>query len=90
MITVKFTKNAPSGYDGNGKEEYEITEKQMSNFKKYGNYQIEVISTSSSSRDIKSESPDDGWSNADIRTYLDSKNIQYKAKDTKSQLLALT
>ena len=52
-------------------------------------YEIETISTSSSSQDIKSESPDKSWSNDDIRTYLNSKNIEYKTRDSKAQLLAL-
>ena len=89
MITVKFTKNAPSGYDGSGKEEYQITEKQLSNFKKYGNYKIEILNTSSKAKEVVSSSPDDSWTNAEIKEYLDGKGISYDTKDNKATLLSL-
>ena len=89
MITVKFTKNAPSGYDGNGREEYQITEKQLSNFKKYGNYKIEILNTSSEAKKVVSSSPDDTWTNAKIMEYLDGEGISYSKTDNKATLLSL-
>tara|TARA_R100000501_G_C2539677_1_gene58993 strand:- start:47 stop:319 length:273 start_codon:yes stop_codon:yes gene_type:complete len=88
MITVKFTKNAPSGFDGNGKEEYQITEKQLSNFKKYGNYKIEILNTSSEANKVVSSSPDSTWTNAKIMDYLDGEGVSYDSKDNKATLLS--
>ena len=88
-ITVKFLKNAPSGFEGYGKEECVITKKQLSNFKKYGVYKIEIVKDSSGSEVSKSSTPDKSWGNDDIKAYLDSKGVKYKVRDTKAELLAL-
>ena len=43
MPKVKFTNQAPSGFQGYGKDEYDITDKKLEVIKKYGNYDIEIL-----------------------------------------------
>ena len=55
MPKVKFTNAAPSGFAGYGKVEYDIPDKQLEVFKKYGNYDIEVISNQKTKKSKKSK-----------------------------------
>ena len=43
MVKVKFHGNAPSGFEGYGKEVYEIGEKGLEKYQKAGIYNIEII-----------------------------------------------
>jgi len=79
MTKIKFLTTSPSGFEGYGREVYEINDKLLSNFRKYGNYEIEVVEESG---------PNAEWTNAEIRAWLDKNGIEYKTRDSKSDLLS--
>ena len=76
---VIFTGQAPSQYELN--DVCHVHADELKQLQAVGRYNIEVLDN------VKSDTPDDSWSNDDIRSYLDSKGIEYKTRDSKAQLL---
>ena len=76
---VIFTGQTPSKYEQN--DVCTIHTHELKQLQETGRYPMEIVG------ETKSDVPDDSWSNDDIRSYLDSKGIEYKARDTKAELL---
>ena len=76
---VIFPGQAPSRYELN--DVCNISSEELQTYIDTGRYGIEIVG------EAKSDTPDDSWSNNDIRKYLDGKGIEYKARDSKAELL---
>ena len=76
---VIFTGQAPSKYELN--DICVVHTHELKQLQSIGRYNIEVLN------DVKSNTPDDSWTNNEIRSYLDSEGIEYKARDSKTELL---
>ena len=93
FIQVKFKGAAPGGFDGYGALEV-VGEKQLENFQKSGQYDIEIIGDKVVEEvveeTIADNNPNKDWTVKEIKAYLDDNNIEYTGThDTKAKLLAL-
>ena len=84
MAKVKFMGNAPSGFEGYGKEVYEVADKLLANFKEYGNYEIEVVESSSGSGVPTME-----WTKNEIMDWLKDNGMKFSVRDSKSELIGI-
>ena len=80
-IKVKFVKQSPAEFEGWGQISL-VSAHELPELQKH--FEIEVLGSDA----VKSDTPDDSWTKAEIKVYLDEKDIDYTAKDSKATLLS--